>query len=106
MPSETIRNDDKAKTINESVRDTIISGIAGAPAAVASLGKRAYENVMGTKAQNAAADEREKARARANPEGNEAKFRDFIGAEYKKGGKVKSASARADGCAIRGKTRA
>jgi protein-tyrosine-phosphatase len=25
---------------------------------------------------------------------------------YKKGGKVKSASARADGCAIRGKTRA
>jgi len=26
--------------------------------------------------------------------------------EFKKGGKVKSASARADGCAIRGKTRA
>lgn len=32
------------------------------------------------------------------------KIRGFIG--MKKGGKVKSASARADGCAIRGKTRA
>ena len=29
-----------------------------------------------------------------------------LGRNYKKGGKVKSASARADGCAIRGKTRA
>lgn len=31
---------------------------------------------------------------------------DEMGTAYKKGGKVKSASARADGCAIRGKTRA
>ena len=31
---------------------------------------------------------------------------DYDDAGYKKGGKVKSASARADGCAIRGKTRA
>ena len=31
---------------------------------------------------------------------------DYDNAGYKKGGKVKSASARADGCAIRGKTRA
>ena len=29
-----------------------------------------------------------------------------MGDKYKKGGKVSSASARADGCAIRGKTRA
>ena len=29
-----------------------------------------------------------------------------MGDKYKKGGSVKSASARADGCAIRGKTRA
>jgi hypothetical protein len=29
-----------------------------------------------------------------------------MGDKYAKGGKVKSASARADGCAIRGKTRA
>ena len=63
------------------------------------------DNVMGTEAQNAAADAREAARARANPTGNEAKFRDFIGAEYKKGGKVSSASKRADGCAQRGKTK-
>jgi len=31
---------------------------------------------------------------------------DYDDAGYKKGGKVKSASARADGCAIRGKTKA
>jgi hypothetical protein len=31
---------------------------------------------------------------------------DQMGTAYKKGGKVKSASARADGCCIRGKTRA
>ena len=30
----------------------------------------------------------------------------YKNAGYKKGGKVKSASARADGCAVRGKTRA
>ena len=39
--------------------------------------------------------------------GNESDvWRRSMGEEYKKGGKVKSASARADGCAIRGKTRA
>jgi hypothetical protein len=31
---------------------------------------------------------------------------EYLDAGYKKGGKVKSASSRADGCAIRGKTRA
>jgi hypothetical protein len=31
---------------------------------------------------------------------------DAMGTAYKKGGKVSSASKRADGCAIRGKTRA
>jgi hypothetical protein len=30
----------------------------------------------------------------------------YLPLKFKKGGKVKSASARADGCAIRGKTRA
>ena len=30
----------------------------------------------------------------------------FLKPKYKAGGKVKSASSRADGCAIRGKTRA
>ena len=105
LPSETIKENENAKATNESIKDVIVGGIAGAPGAIASLGKRAYENVMGTKAQNEAADAREKARARANPSGPEAKFRDAIGAEYKKGGKVSSASKRADGCAVRGKTK-
>ena len=34
------------------------------------------------------------------------KFEEDINSDYKKGGKVSSASSRADGCAIRGKTRA
>jgi len=105
LPSETIKEDKNAKAVNEGVRDTIIETVKGAPAAAMAVGKKLYENVMGTKAQNEAADAREAARARANPEGNEAKFRDFMGKEYKKGGKVSSASKRADGCAQRGKTK-
>ena len=75
---------------------------------VKSIGKRLKDNVMGTKEQNAAADADEKRRAKANPEGNEAKFRKMMGKdEFKSGGSVRSsASKRADGCAIRGKTRA
>ena len=56
---------------------------------VKKAGKRLYENVMGTPEQNRAAQERM----------NKAKG-------MKAGGSVKSASARADGCAIRGRTRA
>ena len=76
---------------------------------VKSIGKRLKDNVMGTKEQNAAADAAEKRRAKANPEGNEAKFRKMMGKDdgFKSGGSVRSsASKRADGCAIRGKTRA
>lgn len=106
LPSETIKEDKNAKAINESVKDVIGGAATAGPVGMlGSLAKRLKDNVMGTEAQNAAADAREKARARANPTGNEAKFRDFIGAEYKKGGKVSSASRRADGCAQRGKTR-
>jgi hypothetical protein len=49
-------------------------------------------------AQNVVAQDREqrKPSEKTNPAGD----------TYKKGGKVKSASSRADGCAIRGKTRA
>jgi len=42
----------------------------------------------------------------APDEGIKKKLREMGIEVYKKGGKVKSASARADGCAIRGKTRA
>lgn len=52
-------------------------------------GKRLYENLMGTPEQNKAAQERmDKAKGK------------------KAGGIVSSASKRADGCAIRGKTKA
>lgn len=105
LPSETIKEDKRAKAVNESVKDVIGGSATGPVGMLGSLAKRLKDNVMGTEAQNAAADAREKARARANPTGNEAKFRDFIGAEYKKGGKVSSASKRGDGCAQRGKTK-
>jgi len=57
---------------------------------VKKLGKRLYENVMGTEEQNKAAQERmDKAKGK------------------KAGGAIRSsASKRGDGCAIRGKTRA
>ena len=63
------------------------------------------DNVMGTEEQNAAAEAREIERARRNPEGMEAKFRKATGKPFKSGGKVSSASKRADGCAQRGKTK-
>ena len=56
---------------------------------------------MGTEEQNKAASERMKKEDAKNPDTVQAKVNKVVG--YKKGG---SASARADGCAIRGKTRA
>ena len=59
---------------------------------VKAAGKKLYENVMGTPEQNRIAKESmDKAKASKS---------------MKKGGKVSSASKRADGCCIRGKTRA
>jgi hypothetical protein len=57
---------------------------------VKAAGKRLYENVMGTPEQNKAAQERMD-KAKAKP--------------MKKGGSVSSASKRADGCCVKGKTR-
>jgi hypothetical protein len=67
--------------------------------------QRLKDNIMGTEEQNRMAEEREIERARKNPEGNEAKFRKATGKPFKSGGKVSSASKRADGCAMRGKTK-
>jgi hypothetical protein len=66
--------------------------------------KRLYENVMGTEEQNQTAKERMRKMDEKNPDSAQAKINKALG--MAKGGKVKSASARADGCAIRGKTRA
>ena len=51
-------------------------------------------------------EEDRKERGQQAVKGMEEGRMDQMGNTYKKGGKVKSASARADGCAIRGKTRA
>jgi hypothetical protein len=66
--------------------------------------KRLYENVMGTEEQNQIAKERMRKMDEKNPDSAQAKVNKALG--MKKGGKVSSASKRADGCAIRGKTRA
>jgi hypothetical protein len=100
LPSEDISPLDKAPKSN--LVDRVTDVVKGA-------GKRLKDNVMGTKEQNMKAEADEKRRAQANPEGNEAKFRKMMGKkdEFKSGGAVRSsASKRADGCAIRGKTKA
>ena len=74
LPSETVKED---KPAAQKVVET-----------VKGLGKRLYENVMGTDEQNAAALERLKKAGK-----------------FAKGGSVSSASKRADGCAIKGKTK-
>lgn len=62
------------------------------------------DKVMGTPEQNQAAKERMRKMDEKNPDSTQAKVNKALG--MKSGGKVSSASKRADGCAIRGKTRA
>ncbi len=63
------------------------------------------DKVMGTKEQNEEAAERMRKMDEKNPDSFQAKTNKALG--MKKGGMIKSsASKRADGCAIRGKTRA
>jgi predicted Zn-dependent protease len=62
------------------------------------------EKVMGTEEQNQAAKERMRKMDEKDPDSTQAKVNKALG--MKKGGSVSSASKRADGCAIRGKTRA
>jgi hypothetical protein len=98
LPSEEISSESKIPRPN--LTDRITDTVKGA-------GQRLKDKVMGTKKQNEEADANEKRRAEENPYGNEAKFRKAAGkGEFKSGGSVRSASSRADGCAIRGKTRA
>lgn len=68
--------------------------------------KAAKDYVMGTEEENRGAAERMKARDEANPDSTLAKMNKTLGyGGYKKGGLVSSASKRADGAAIRGKTK-
>ena len=68
--------------------------------------RAAKDYLMGTEDQNKAAAERMKARDEANPNSSLTKMNKTLGyGGYKKGGSVSSASRRADGCAIKGKTK-
>jgi hypothetical protein len=58
------------------------------------------DEVMGTKEQNEAAAKRMKAEDAKSPDTVQAKVNKIVG--YKKGG---TASARADGCCVKGKTK-
>jgi hypothetical protein len=82
-------------------------GVAAAsylPAAAVDVGSRIKDKVMGTKEQNEEATSRMRKMDEKNPDSAQAKTNKALG--MKAGGKVSSASKRADGCAIRGKTRA
>jgi hypothetical protein len=74
------------------------------PAIGVDVARRIKNKVMGTKEQNEEATERMRKMDEKNPDSSQAKVNKILG--MKKGGKVSSASKRADGCAIRGKTRA
>ena len=52
LPSETIKENTKAKETNEKVKSAIIGGVTGLPGMAAEAGKRIYQNVMGTPEQN------------------------------------------------------
>jgi hypothetical protein len=66
--------------------------------------KKMKEGLLGTDEQNKAAKERMRKMDEKNPESAQAKVNKALG--MKSGGSVSSASKRADGCAIRGKTKA
>ena len=75
--------------------------------------KKLYENVMGTPEQNEKAKKEMAEQDAKNPDTTQAKVNRMIDkikpsepVKKAKGGSVSSASKRADGCAIRGKTRA
>jgi hypothetical protein len=81
-------------------------GMGAGLASVAGAGYADLKNVeyqMQKERDDKNADKVEKLKRKEEPSGGDTKQPPKI---MKKGGKVKSASARADGCAIRGKTRA
>jgi hypothetical protein len=65
------------------------------------------EAVIGTPEQNKKAADEMKEQDKKNPDSVQAKINKVTNySGYKKGGSVSSASKRADGCAVRGKTKA
>lgn len=68
---------------------------------------KAKEALLGTPEQNAKAAAEMKEQDKKKPDSTQAKLNKMTNyGGYKKGGSVGSASKRADGCAVRGKTKA
>jgi hypothetical protein len=65
--------------------------------------KKIKEGLLGTEEQNKEAKERMRKMDEKNPDSAQAKVNKTLG--MKKGGMVSSASKRADGCCIKGKTK-
>jgi hypothetical protein len=102
--AEDAKNADERK----KMFDSAVESVKG-------LGKRIKENVMGTPEQNEKAKKEMAEQDAKNPDTTQAKVNRMLKPEgkkkggkissYKSGGSVSSASKRADGCAIKGKTK-
>jgi hypothetical protein len=103
--AEDAKNADERK----KMFDSAVESVKG-------FGKRIKDNVMGTPEQNEKAKKEMAEQDAKNPDTTQAKVNRMLKpkekksggkiSSYKSGGSVSSASKRADGCAIRGKTRA
>ena len=89
-------------------QESIMRGLEEADDAEKNLLSRGVSKVkkaiLGSDVDNELAKERMRKMDEKNPDSSQAKVNKALG--MKSGGKVSSASKRADGCAIRGKTRA
>lgn len=111
LPSETVKEDTVAKERNEKI-GKVLTGETQRGAIsdfVSSTAKRLKENIMGTDQQNDAAKARMAKEDAKSPDTMQAKVNRFINKEEpvkkRAGGSVSSASKRADGCAVKGKTK-
>ena len=84
------------------------TALAAIPGGVGLLGADPYEGGRGAKKMRGAYDKYQAASEKQNAADREMADqvrRESRGVEYKKGGSVGSASSRADGCAVKGKTK-
>lgn len=102
--------DRMAREENEADRELITKPVRAAKDKIMSVVGPAWQAAFDKKAEKEAADkksakESREASGKAAVKGMSEGRIDAMGNAYKKGGKVSSASKRADGCAVKGKTR-